>query len=604
MTSAFARIQSDRSRGHVQCSLFDGVGRSAVVILDQKRQCQIGVGQRVSRIESHGLLEQLASTTVVFHADVTQMLDAPQQTVIGRQAAGPPVRGHPDFGVLQPARHGGDDGLRHLVLNFEKPLDAAVEPLAPQVIAWNGIDQLRRDANPAAHLADASLDDVAHAELARDPAHVHGLVAILKRRVPGDDEQRAGARQFGDDVLGDAVGEILRTGAGRRRLPRRVERVRRACIRRHDRGPRHQGRRTTISAGSDVKFIAVSLTNAGPSDATDILVMLDVSGLLKEKVSVSSEGCEPSTRTATSSAASRATKIPVGVDIDWLFPLSKVPGETGPAGSITASIFHGGDDHDPANNSFTRRGVRRRAGCRPRGLGPGRVPVERGPPSSSRGADRSRRRVAGLRRGDRTYGGATAQGIKIVLRFRRTSTLTEPEPDCVFSADLTSASCEYNGPGRDLRDRRDDSGHVRLADQGRPRTPRPVTRRRRRHRGRRRRRAPRSRCPPRPHDERRPVRAAGALQGRRPVRQHRRLLDLRRRHQRRGGGLPVTGAGGGVIAGAGAAILALGTFLLVSPGGAGSSPRPEPAPQCRTPTSFYDSGRPPHRGGGPGVPRA
>ena len=93
------------------------------------------MGQSVLRIEGYGLLEQFARTTVVFRAVAAQMLDAAQQTVIGGQAVGPLVRGHPDFGVLQPARHRGDDGLRQLVLNVEKLFDAAVETLAPQMVA-------------------------------------------------------------------------------------------------------------------------------------------------------------------------------------------------------------------------------------------------------------------------------------------------------------------------------------------------------------------------------------------------------------------------------------------------------------------------------------
>ena len=137
------------------------------------------------------------------------MLDTAQQAVIGWQAVGPLVCSHPDFGVFQPARNRGDDGLRQLVLNIEELLDAAIETLAPQMVAWYGVNQLGGDANPAAHCTDTAFDDVAHAEVTCDAADVKGLVAILKRRVPGNHEQRTGARQFGDDVFSDAIGEIL-----------------------------------------------------------------------------------------------------------------------------------------------------------------------------------------------------------------------------------------------------------------------------------------------------------------------------------------------------------------------------------------------------------
>jgi hypothetical protein len=198
----------------------------------------------------------------------------------------------------------------------------------------------------------------------------------------------------------------------------------------------------TISVDSDVKDIAVSLTNAGPSDATDILVVLDVSGLLKDKVSVSSGGCDPVNDEGHILCGIKGDKIPVGADIDWAFELSKVPGQTGPAGSITASIYHGGDDNNPKNNSFTRD------------VAVGEQGVDLGvwAPDVYRWDDAKKRFTQEpIAPGGESlvyvevinYGGATAQGFKIDLRLPEHATLTSPEPDCVFSADLTSASCEY-----------------------------------------------------------------------------------------------------------------------------------------------------------------
>jgi hypothetical protein len=198
----------------------------------------------------------------------------------------------------------------------------------------------------------------------------------------------------------------------------------------------------TISVDSDVKDIAVSLTNAGPSDATDILVVLDVSGLLKDKVSVSSEGCDAVDEDGHILCGIQGDKIPVGVDIDWFFELSKVPGATGSAGSITASIFHGGDDNNPANNSFTREVTVGEQGV---DLGVWAPDVYRWDDTAKFFTEEP------IAPGGESlvyvevinYGGATAQGFKIDLRLPAHATLTAPEPDCVFSADLTSASCEY-----------------------------------------------------------------------------------------------------------------------------------------------------------------
>ncbi len=60
-----------------------------------------------------------------------------------------------------------------------------------------------------AGLAHAALEHVAHAELAADLLHVDGPALVGEARVAGDHEQPADARQRGDDVLDDAVGEVL-----------------------------------------------------------------------------------------------------------------------------------------------------------------------------------------------------------------------------------------------------------------------------------------------------------------------------------------------------------------------------------------------------------
>ncbi len=135
VTSAFAWIHADGGRGNVQCTLLDGIGAPLIAIFDHKRQSQVGMGQSVARIEGHGLLEQFPRKSVVVRAVAAQMLDTAQQAVIGWQAVGPLGCGRPDFGVLQPARHSCDDGLRQFVLNVEKLLDAAIETLAPQMVA-------------------------------------------------------------------------------------------------------------------------------------------------------------------------------------------------------------------------------------------------------------------------------------------------------------------------------------------------------------------------------------------------------------------------------------------------------------------------------------
>src|SRR5262245_7996789 len=74
------------------------------------------------------------------------------------------------------------------------------------------INELGADAQPLALTAYAPLEDVADAKLATNPADVGTLALVLKGRVARDDEQPANARKARDQVLGDAVGEVLLIG--------------------------------------------------------------------------------------------------------------------------------------------------------------------------------------------------------------------------------------------------------------------------------------------------------------------------------------------------------------------------------------------------------
>ena len=204
---------------------------------------------------------------------------------------------------------------------------------------------------------------------------------------------------------------------------------------------------TTIAPGADGKFAAVSLTNAGPSAATGIVVTLDVSDLKTDKVTILESGCKPVDENGQILCyIEDDAPIASGEDIDWLFPLLKVPGATGTAGSITASIAHDGTDPNKANNSVTVNVSVGEPGADLAVWAPdvyqwseeddffSTTPIAPG------GTSQVYIEVANL-------GDAIAKGIAIVVKLPEHVTLTEPEPDCEFSADLRTATCEYD---RDL----------------------------------------------------------------------------------------------------------------------------------------------------------
>ena len=60
--------------------------------------------------------------------------------------------------------------------------------------------------------ADATFQDVTNAQLATDLPDVRRFALVGEGRVARDDEQRFEARQRRDDVLDDAVGEVLLLG--------------------------------------------------------------------------------------------------------------------------------------------------------------------------------------------------------------------------------------------------------------------------------------------------------------------------------------------------------------------------------------------------------
>src|SRR6476661_1325893 len=77
------------------------------------------------------------------------------------------------------------------------------------MVACLAIDQLCRDPDAAAGLADTTFEDVAHTKLPRDLFHIEHFAFVGKGGVPSDHRERRNLREVGDDVLANAVAEIL-----------------------------------------------------------------------------------------------------------------------------------------------------------------------------------------------------------------------------------------------------------------------------------------------------------------------------------------------------------------------------------------------------------
>jgi hypothetical protein len=75
-----------------------------------------------------------------------------------------------------------------------------------------GVDQLCRNSHPVANFSDAALEDVAYAQLPTNLLHIDRLPLVRERRVARNDKEPAQPGKRRDDVLGDAIAEVLLLG--------------------------------------------------------------------------------------------------------------------------------------------------------------------------------------------------------------------------------------------------------------------------------------------------------------------------------------------------------------------------------------------------------
>ena len=113
------------------------------------------------------------------------------------------------FRARQIDRKGRHNLAGDLVLHVEDGVGRAVVTLRPELSAGDGVYQLGVDPHLAVALAHAALKEVSDAKFAPDAIQVYRLAFVSKARVLGDYEQSGNPGQIGDDVLGDAVAQIL-----------------------------------------------------------------------------------------------------------------------------------------------------------------------------------------------------------------------------------------------------------------------------------------------------------------------------------------------------------------------------------------------------------
>src|SRR6516165_8047348 len=101
------------------------------------------------------------------------------------------------------------DAPSNVLLHAKDVLDLGVVGLGPNVPPRCGLAQLGIDANTVASAANAAINQIARVEQAADLGGRQVPALELKARRLGDDEQVREAAERGNDVLSDAVAEVI-----------------------------------------------------------------------------------------------------------------------------------------------------------------------------------------------------------------------------------------------------------------------------------------------------------------------------------------------------------------------------------------------------------
>src|SRR4029453_11678075 len=91
----------------------------------------------------------------------------------------------------------------------EDVVQITIIALRPQVMPGDGINKLGSDTDLITDLPDTSLQDISHAQLAAYVRDLYRPVLVRKRRNTGHPGKPTGLREIGDDIVSDAVGEVL-----------------------------------------------------------------------------------------------------------------------------------------------------------------------------------------------------------------------------------------------------------------------------------------------------------------------------------------------------------------------------------------------------------
>lgn len=199
----------------------------------------------------------------------------------------------------------------------------------------------------------------------------------------------------------------------------------------------------TVSVDDTDRAARLTIFNAGPGDAREVLVTVDFGGLDATRVQFDTALClEPNPTMCTFGIPD----LRAGAKHTYQLTLINVGGTVGPAGSLAAFVNHVGTDPEPADNvtsievavvdpgldlSVVARDVYRWTMAT---LGEGTTPVAPGGESVAYALIHNE-------------GTRTAKGVTVDVRVPAHVTISGPDPDpgaaCRISADQRTATCDY-----------------------------------------------------------------------------------------------------------------------------------------------------------------
>ena len=115
----------------------------------------------------------------------------------------------PAFVRKQPDPQRLHDPVGDFVLHGEHVGEVPIVALRPQMPAGLAVDQLCDDPDAPARLADAPLQHVAYAQLFAQLLQLHGRTLVGERRIARGHIQARDPGEVGDEILGNAVAEVL-----------------------------------------------------------------------------------------------------------------------------------------------------------------------------------------------------------------------------------------------------------------------------------------------------------------------------------------------------------------------------------------------------------